>query len=165
MRTVLFNPSNNLSLRRALRKQGVAAENILWGKLRNNRIGFRFRRQYGIGTYIVDFYCPAIRLAIEIDGATHERESELRYDIERQEWIEKFGIEFLRFTNTDVKMNIEGVVARIREVCEGRRSRPLPNPLPFGSAQGRLLNEGEGTTRKYHLSLTLSRPARLRAGS
>jgi len=63
----------------------------------------------------MDFYCPQLKLAIEIDGESHFTVGSEEYDRERQEVIESYGISFLRFTNTEVRENIEGVVLRIKE--------------------------------------------------
>jgi len=90
-------------------------ETLLWSRLRNNQLhGLKFRRQYGIGSYIVDFYCPKIRLAIEIDGDSHFTDENLiASDGKRQQFIETYGIEFLRFTNKEITENIEGVLNSI----------------------------------------------------
>ncbi len=93
-----------------------AAEIILWSKLKSNQIdGYKFRRQYGIGMYIVNFYCPATKLAIELDGESHFWEGAKQKDASRQKNIESFGIKFLRFSNTDVYENIQEVMSSIRE--------------------------------------------------
>lgn len=90
------------------------AEILLWWKIRNRQIGgYKFRRQYGVYGYVVDFYCPKLKLAIEIDGETHITPEQLRYDQKRQKFIESLGIKFLRFCNMDVYENIEGVVEEI----------------------------------------------------
>ena len=73
----------------------------------------KFRRQYSVGPYVLDFYCPNLKLAIEVDGATHATAKEITYDQTRQKYIESFGIRFLRFTNIDVYENVDGVVEEI----------------------------------------------------
>jgi very-short-patch-repair endonuclease len=75
-----------------------------------NVFGFKFRRQFGIDEYIVDFYCPELKLAIEVDGDTHFVESAPEADAIRQKRIENYGIKFLRFTNNDVYKNLDGVL-------------------------------------------------------
>ena len=77
--------------------------------------------------YIVDFYCPKLKLAIEVDGYTHFSEAAQKYDKRRQRYIESFGIRFLRFTNTEVYENVEGVVQTIEEVCRSFQP-PLAPP-------------------------------------
>ena len=81
--------------------------------------GLKFRRQYGIGQFIVDFYCPELRLAIELDGDSHFNNKEvLEYDKRRQEYIERVNIKFLRFTNNEVFESLEGVIQAIQEEAE-----------------------------------------------
>lgn len=77
----------------------------------------KFRRQYSIGNFIIDFYCPEIKLAVEIDGATHGTPEELRYDAKRQKYLENLGIKVKRYTNTDVKENISGVLYDLYLTC------------------------------------------------
>jgi len=85
---------------------------------RSQLLGLKFRRQHGIGSYVIDFYCPEYKLAIEVDGVTHHTEGELAYDEERQKWIEQYGIKFLRVTNEDVLYNIDSVLTTILEIIE-----------------------------------------------
>ena len=70
----------------------------------------KFRRQCGINNYVVDFYCPELKLAIEIDGDVHAYDSGIVYDKQRQKEIEALGIKVLRYTNNDVIQNTEGVL-------------------------------------------------------
>ncbi|MFH1598317.1 MAG: DUF559 domain-containing protein [Patescibacteria group bacterium] len=112
--TRLYNKKRTKGSRRYLRRQMPPAEHILWLHLRNKQLeGFKFRRQYSISKYVVDFYCPKARLAIEIDGPTHLSDQARIYDKERQQFIESFGIRFLRVNNLDVYKNMEGVIERI----------------------------------------------------
>ena len=110
----LYNRQNENELRKKLRNDMTKAEVILWSQIRNMQIkGIKFRRQYSVGCYIVDFYCPEYRLVIEVDGDSHFQEGVEEYDKIRQQTIESCGISFLRFTNDDVYENLEGVVQRI----------------------------------------------------
>jgi very-short-patch-repair endonuclease len=114
--TKIFNRTEVKEKRRALRRSMPPAEIILWSKLRGKSMkGFKFRRQYSIGAYIVDFYCPQLKLAIEIDGESHFVEGADSYDRERQAIIESSGVSFLRFTNRDVYERLEGVIDKILE--------------------------------------------------
>src|SRR3989344_1638473 len=107
--TEVFNKKSSSMLRRNLRKVSPKPEHIIWNRLRNRQLnGFKFRRQFGIGRYIVDFYCPQAKLAIEIDGDSHDRENAQLQDKVRQQEIEVLGMRFLRFTNREVMENIEG---------------------------------------------------------
>ena len=88
-------------LARNLRNNGTKAEVVLWKYIKNkNEYGFHFHRQKNIGKYIVDFYCPAIGLVIEVDGYSHDNKYE--YDSERDRYLEKLGLCILRITNEDV---------------------------------------------------------------
>lgn len=109
-----YNNKRGKALRRKLRCDSTKAEGILWGQLRNRRIAnLKFRRQYSINNYIVDFYCPELKLVIEVDGDSHCSEFARRYDAKREREIASLGIKILRVTNTDVYENLSGVVATI----------------------------------------------------
>ena len=98
--TRFFNKPTEKEKRLSLRNDMPAAETFIWSKLRRKQIhGFKFRRQYGVGPYVIDFYCPALKLAVEIDGDSHFSADAKNYDEQRQAFIESFGIRFLRFTN------------------------------------------------------------------
>ena len=89
-------------------------EITLWSRLKNRQLlKYKFRRQYSVGPFILDFYCPELKLAIEIDGGSHERPQAKESDQERQEYVEKFGIRFLRFKNEEVEKQIERVLTSI----------------------------------------------------
>jgi very-short-patch-repair endonuclease len=95
-----------------LRENQTRAEQILWQRLRLKRVGnLRFRRQYRIGSYIVDFVCLQARLIVEIDGESHNMT--IDRDQRRQEWLESQGFRIIRFMNSDVRANLEGVVQAI----------------------------------------------------
>ena len=87
------------------------AERALWQCLRNRGIGDKFRRIHIISGFVVDFYCPAARLAIELDGPVHERQPD--HDAARTEALMAEGLRVLRFTNDEVLGNIGQVVATI----------------------------------------------------
>jgi very-short-patch-repair endonuclease len=97
------------------------AEILLWKSLyRKQLLGCKFRRQYGVGPYVIDFYCPALKIAIELDGDSHYQPGAAEHDAERQNYIESFGIEFLRFTNADIFEDLDGVLDRIAERITGQ---------------------------------------------
>jgi very-short-patch-repair endonuclease len=92
------------------------SEVLLWIKLKNKQMhGERFLRQFGVEEYILDFYCPRLKLAIEVDGDSHYMPGAEEYDRTRQDHIEAFGIRFLRFTYDDVCKNLDGVCQEIHE--------------------------------------------------
>ena len=95
---------------RALRKAPTPAERAMWRILRNDQFGVRFRRQHRIGPYIVDFLCPAHRLIVEVDGGQHNGAV---YDDGRDAWLARQGYRVLRFWNTDVLRESDGVGRRI----------------------------------------------------
>jgi very-short-patch-repair endonuclease len=107
--------------RRELRNNPTAAEAILWKYLQRRQIlGKKFRRQYSIGRYIVDFLCVECDIAVELDGAPHFRELGAEYEGERTAFLEGLGIELIRFENRIVYQNIEAVLETIREAIRRR---------------------------------------------
>lgn len=100
--------------RRALRRAMSSAEVYLWVHLKGRQLaGLKFRRQHSIRHYIVDFYCPELNLAIEVDGEHHFRTDQQEYDRQRQVDLEALGIRLLRFTTDEVKHNVDGVLSAI----------------------------------------------------
>ena len=117
---------------RTLRKSQTDAEHRLWKLLRAKRLeDWKFRRQLPIGRYIVDFACPAARLIVEADGGQH---SESLYDAARDRWLASQGWRVIRFWNTDILNNEEGVLTAVLVAL----STPSPQPLPHqgGGALG-----------------------------
>ena len=114
----LYNKFNFKDRRKSLRKTQTDCESIIWSKLRNKQCqGYKFFRQFSVGPYILDFYCPEKRLAIEIDGSQHA-EKQKEYDEERTAYISGHNIKELRFWNSEVLDNLEGVYERILENCK-----------------------------------------------
>ncbi len=108
-------------LAREMRHAPTSAEDQLWQRFRNHQLrGLKFRRQHTIDRFIVDFYCPEVRLIIEVDGPVHQFTPE--EDAIRQAFLENAGMRVLRFTNEQVQTNVEGVLAEIGSALElGRR--------------------------------------------
>ena len=115
-----------------MRRNPTEWEVRLWRHLSNSQTGHKFRRQTVIFPYICDFFCPAKGLIVEIDGDTHDPE----YDGRRDTRLRDRGFLTLRFTNIDVRDNIEGVIGAIVRSLAGRPDRwkrlPHPNPSPEG---------------------------------
>ena len=105
----IFNKAKYHQHRRELRHNLTEPEKRLWQILRNKQMGVKFRRQHGIGDYIVDFYCPELKLVIEVDGDSHFSEEALNYDKARDDFMLSLGIMTVRLKNDDVMKNIEGV--------------------------------------------------------
>jgi len=110
---VLYN-QNLKQISRALRRNSTDAERRLWSKLRLRQLnGFQFYRQSIIVNYIVDFFCPRAKLIIEVDGGQHYFGKIQINDLKRDDYLKKLGFEVLRFSDSDVLTNIEGVVENI----------------------------------------------------
>ena len=110
----IYNRTENLDTRRNLRRNAPPAEVILWQKLRGGQItSAKFRRQYSVGRFVLDFYCAEVKLGIELDGASHEDEAAQSYDSARQAAIEALGITVLRFTNEQVYGQLGVIVENI----------------------------------------------------
>ena len=92
-------------------------EVILWSVLKNNKWGYKFRRQHSIDRFVADFFCPAKRLIIELDGSQHLDNKE--GDQERTNYFESLGIKVIRFWNSEVKNNLNGVLIRIEDELRG----------------------------------------------
>ena len=120
--TEFFNRADEKSKRRELRNSMPTAEVILWARLKGRQLlGCKFRRQYSVGAFVMDFYSPEIKLGIELDGDSHFQEGRREYDQRRQAFIESFGIRIVRFLNVEIYDNLDGVLAAIeREVLERR---------------------------------------------
>jgi very-short-patch-repair endonuclease len=95
-----------------LRQSSTKFEDMLWQRLRGSRLnGAKFKRQVPFGRYVVDFYCHAARLVVEIDGVQHDWYAE--YDAERTKVVESFGARVIRFTNDQVRDDLDAVLRRI----------------------------------------------------
>ncbi|MFC3859906.1 endonuclease domain-containing protein [Deinococcus antarcticus] len=99
---------------RALRREQTPEERLLWRALRNRFLNVKFRRQWPIAGYIVDFVCFEARLIIELDGSQHAEESACEYDAVRTEILEAGGFRVVRFWNNEVNTNLEGVLHTIQ---------------------------------------------------
>lgn len=100
--------------RRELRKAPTRFETLLWEQLRSSQLeGRKFRRQHSVGVYILDFYCPAERLCIEIDGNVHYNVDAIIHDKERDEALDQLMIRTVRFTNIEIELDIESVLTKI----------------------------------------------------
>jgi very-short-patch-repair endonuclease len=111
--------------RRELRRNQTDAEKALWAHLRNKQFyGMKFFRQYSIGPYILDFYCPNIKLAVELDGGQHNQCENQEYDAIRSEYLKARGIEVMRFWDHEVLLDMESVLSGL-----GLKVTPLHPPL------------------------------------
>lgn len=116
-------------IRRQLRRERSPAEHVLWRHLRRRQfLNLKFRRQHSIGRYILDFYCPALRLAIEIDGDSHFEEHGQQHDTIRDRFLTNLGIRTIRFRNDEVISATENVLERLHDFV----TTPTPPPLRRG---------------------------------
>jgi very-short-patch-repair endonuclease len=133
--TELYNKTSEKDKRQSLRNNMPPAEKLIWARLRGRQVeGCKFRRQYSIGAFVVDFYVPKLKLAIEIDGSSHDGEAAQVYDAERQAFLESKGTKFLRFTNQQVYEELDAVIESIGLVVCELRKEPLPSP-PLGKGR------------------------------
>ena len=110
-----FN-KNFKHLSRELRKNMTDAERLVWSKIRRKQLkGYQFYRQKNIGDYIVDFYCPATKLIVELDGSQHYSKEGTEKDRMRDNYLSGLGFTVLRFSDREVFKNMEGVLERIYE--------------------------------------------------
>jgi len=102
--------------RRELRHNQTEAEKAIWAHIRNRQFyGVRFFRQYSVGPYILDFYCPLLKLAIELDGGQHSQDDNQEYDASRSAYLKSKGIDVMRFWNHEALGDTEAVLTRIAE--------------------------------------------------
>ncbi|WP_230533001.1 endonuclease domain-containing protein [Microvirga roseola] len=128
-----------------LRQRQTGAEALLWQALRNRKLArWKFRRQHPIDRYVVDFVCLDAKLVIEVDGATHSTDREIRQDVERVRVLEACGYLVIRFVNAEIYDNLDGAVETIlaelerRVCCERSVQRSAGSPLPQGEVRLRL---------------------------
>lgn len=98
-----------------LRENSTKSESILWERLKNKQLGYKFRRQHPLGTFILDFYCHEAKLCIEVDGEYHHKSDQILYDQERTNQIMASGLNVIRFDNSRIINHIEEVVSEIRQ--------------------------------------------------
>ena len=116
MNNEIFNQKSRKESRKQLRGRATKAETIFWLKIKNKQMGYKFRRQHGIGKYIVDFYCPEKKLIVEIDGDVHFYDSHIEADRIRENYFKKLGLTVKRYTNLDVIKNLNNVLEDLRQV-------------------------------------------------
>lgn len=121
-------PHTLTEIARQLRRDATEAEQALWERLRDRQLsGLKIRRQHRIGKYIVDFYCAAARLVIELEGSIHDTPEQKEYDKVRFEELRSRGLKILRFRNAEVLNNMESVLNQILNVASVAPEFPSPN--------------------------------------
>jgi very-short-patch-repair endonuclease len=108
-----YNKKSEQEKRRLLRNNMTYCEKIVWLHLRKKQLGHRFLRQYSVDHFVLDFYCPELKLAVELDGDIHEIPEQREYDKSRQKYLEEFGIRFIRIKNEEFLSNPNRAFSRI----------------------------------------------------
>jgi very-short-patch-repair endonuclease len=113
-----YNKKSEQEKRRSLRKNMTYCEKIVWLNLRKRQLGYRFLRQYSVDHFVVDFYCPDLKLAIEVDGASHNDPEQKKYDIQRQKYLEEFNIKFVRIKDEEFLGNPNKAFMKIEDTIK-----------------------------------------------
>jgi len=123
----------HLKQKRRLRSEMTKAERLLWSKIRGLQFhSLKFRRQHGIGPYIVDLYCPERLLVIEIDGDVHAQGNRKKMDCQREAYLSTLGLNIIRYPNNDVLNNLDGVLQDL----ENKIFLGVYLPLPLLTKEG-----------------------------
>ena len=132
-RIIPYNPKLK-SLAKDLRNNSTLGEVVLWKKLKGKQfLGYDFHRQKPLLEYIVDFYCAELNLVIEIDGQYHDHSDVYYKDIERQQDLEKYDLNILRFTEKEIKYQLQNVL-RALEIYIEEFEKHTPNPSQEGNS-------------------------------
>ena len=122
----LFNNQSLKNRRRELRANQTDAEKKLWEHLRGKRFHeLKFQRQFSIGAYILDFYCPKFRFGVELDGNQHNENESVLYDKDREKVLQASNVKVIRFWNDEVENDIEKVLEKILKEIGKEGSLPL----------------------------------------
>ena len=127
----MYAPKTTIERARALRRKLTLPEGLLWAALRGRRLGdARFRRQHPEGPYILDFYCEAAKLAVEVDGQSHDHPEQRAHDSRRTAWLGQRGIVVFRIAARDVLENFEAVLVSLKQRLADQPPPPLRGPPP-----------------------------------
>ena len=126
--TKVYNIKETKKRRKYLRNNMPRAEVVLWNQLKSKqRLNQRFLRQYSVENYILDFYCPALKLAIEVDGSSHFINAKSKkLDIKKENVLEIYGITVIRFMNNDIYDSLNSVVIIIEETINNLLKSKTP---------------------------------------
>lgn len=113
-----FNIKQMKQRRRELRANMTYCEKIVWLYLRKKQMHVRFLRQYSVDNYVIDFYCPKLKLAVEIDGDVHDLPEQKEHDLIRQKYLEGYGIKFIRIKNEELFDNANKAFGKIETEIE-----------------------------------------------
>ncbi len=128
MPRVIRGQPDYLDIKRRLRSNMTGPEARLWSRLRARQLqGLKFRRQHGIGPYIVDFYCPEQSLVIEVDGDSHADADQVVKDKQREQYLQSLGLRVIRYINDDIVKNLGGILEDLAERISSRSTSPRPS--------------------------------------
>jgi very-short-patch-repair endonuclease len=120
--------ASHLDLKRRLRSNMTGPETRLWSRLRGRQLqGLKFRRQHGIGPYIVDFYCPEQFPVIEVDGDSHADADQIPKDQLRDRYFQSLGLHVIRYINDDIMKNLDGLLENLAERLSSGSTSPRPS--------------------------------------
>jgi len=118
-----YNKKSEQEKRRSLRNNMTYCEKIVWLHLKKRQLGYRFLRQYSVDHFVIDFYCPELKLAAELDGDVHEIPEQKEYDKARQKYLEAFGIQFIRIKNEEFLGNPNKAFSKIEKSIKIRENK------------------------------------------
>ncbi len=144
----LSGPSETINRAKALRRDMSLPEVLLWQALRGRKLGLRFRRQHPTGPHVLDFYCDAARLCVEVDGEAHDRGDRPVHDARRDAWLARQGVRTYRILASDVLTDLEAVchgIVKAARTPSGELRSPPPhrgrteagNPPPQGEVSAK----------------------------
>ena len=118
-----YNIKSEQEKRRSLRKNMTFCKKIVWSNLRKRQLGYSFLSQYSIDHFVIDFYCPELKLAVEVDGESHNNSGQREYDIKRQKYLEEFNIKFVRIKDEDLLGNPNQALTKIEDAIKLREKK------------------------------------------
>lgn len=121
--TLFYNKKALKDRRRELRQNSTPAEKVLWKTLRNSKLGVKFRRQYSVGGFVIDFYCPKLKIAIELYGSVHRTQSSKDYDDYREKYLSAGGIKMIKVWNNQIINNPNVIISCISPLLTKERGR------------------------------------------
>jgi len=146
----LHNLKPQINHRRQNRKNPTEPEKRFWSWVRGNQLGCKFRRQQGIGQYIIDFYCAEYALIVELDGDSHYTPEAIAYDTKRTQFLISKGFKVIRFSNLEVMQNKEGVLSALLGYLNTSTIKSDPTPALPLSGEG--TKTGTATSRAQLLA-------------
>ncbi|MCC5940646.1 MAG: DUF559 domain-containing protein [Balneolaceae bacterium] len=117
----MLNPKKTKKQRQYLRRNMTKWEVRLWNELKGKKMfGFKVRRQYGIDNYVIDFYCPELKLALEVDGDVHYFKNKMNTDTRKNNKLDEEGIKLIRLKNEDLAEDYESVIVYLEDIFKSR---------------------------------------------